>query len=311
VSTDSLQATLHHGSAIRLVWSAEPKEPRQVFLEAILGDSLWYRGDEDGPLQGTDCARLLRVDVSRGQHGHSSLGALIGGVAGVAIAAIAAQPEPNPGPLDYGSEIANTATPFLAALGGVALGALVGSQIRTHTWQSTPPCTGTPVAPIEPGDSLRVHLRDAPSFLMGRFVLDSVGTLHLQVEGEAVERELTPGDIERIDRREPGERRTVRGALAGGLIGGILGAALGPWAMGGQGEAGRINALEGFALGAAAGAILGMLTGRNERSETWRPIPIDQLTRMGMMASLDETPPPLLAQSRVLHWEWRLAQYKW
>jgi hypothetical protein len=278
-SADSLRTVLQHGSRIRMVETAEPS-PRQVFLAAISGDSVWYHDDARGPLLAKHCAALKRIDMSGRQRGKALVGALVGGGAGAGIGAFAASRNKDSGvPFDLETNLVNGAAPFIGLVGGVLLGALAGSQIRTHDWHPiTQPCAIAPIPPIEPGDALRVYFRGNGPPLIGSLEANSTGTLRLKDPDSAGERTISWDSIERIDLRERVGNRAGQRALIGGFIGGAVGIEL----------AALLNLRTSVvsAGGVALGTGVGALTGLGVTRDIWRPIPIDQLKRMGFTVSL-------------------------
>src|SRR6185503_4552280 len=101
---------------------------------------VWPEGRES--TVGFPAASLTRIEVSRGRTGHAGLGAVIGFIPGLLMMGATAVPWPedfNP-PLSPNpcARACSVTTSFgLAVLGG-AIGAFIGSAVKTEQWQSLP-----------------------------------------------------------------------------------------------------------------------------------------------------------------------------
>ena len=105
-------------------------------------DSVLVRPEGRDGTVGLPATSLTRIEVSRGRKGHSGLGAAIGFIPGLLMMGATAVPWPedfNP-PLspDPCARACSVTTSFgLAVLGG-AIGAFIGSAVKTEQWQALP-----------------------------------------------------------------------------------------------------------------------------------------------------------------------------
>ncbi|MSR07170.1 MAG: hypothetical protein EXR93_08915 [Gemmatimonadetes bacterium] len=87
-------------------------------------------------------ASLTRIELSRGRVGHAGHGALIGFIPGLLLMASSAVswPEDFEPPLttDLCAKACDVTTSFGFAVFGGALGALIGSAVKTEQWESLP-----------------------------------------------------------------------------------------------------------------------------------------------------------------------------
>ena len=131
----------------------DTKKPLIGTLEAYGADTVWIRPDKH-TTSAIPLARLKQAQFSQGMRGHAGMGALIGFLAGAAIAI------PTGLSCDCGRPD-NAALVYTGILGGLGagVGALLGTAAKTEVWRPVSlPSEQRAATPGKPNPIIRVSL---------------------------------------------------------------------------------------------------------------------------------------------------------
>ena len=151
--THAADYRLQPGARVR-VQLAEQSSPSLATLVRASDSEIVYQTD-GGDIDTVPMNALQSIEVSGGKRGHAGTGALIGGIAGLALgiaAVVDAQGDPWFEPTGGEAAAAILVTTGVGALTGT----LVGAMIRTEQWTEVGPSDGLSV--IRTGPTLQVGL---------------------------------------------------------------------------------------------------------------------------------------------------------
>lgn len=151
ITTTLASQVIPPGSVLRVKLKGDPQTVLFGTLVRVQRDtvSLRPRYDPAATLTTVPLANVAGVDISQGTHGHAKTGAFIGGGLGALTGAVIFAGYRDMFGLASESEKAGAALlgGVVCGAGGAAVGALVGSVIRSEGWKSAP-VSDLRVAPV-------------------------------------------------------------------------------------------------------------------------------------------------------------------
>jgi hypothetical protein len=275
VSSARAQQLPEPGARVRVHLTARrDNAPVIGAVDAWRPDTLLLLGGEPPAPRAIPLREIQRLEVHAGEgpgtaQGFQS-GAILGGLAGLAIAARAGHTETN---LKYGLGVS------LGALTGGAVGAIVGSARRAERWRAAPlPLSGGRTLADLPA-SFEVRVTDPARFdapREGRLLSRADDSLTFLPKGRRSRPvTLATRELTKLEVAEGKGHQAWKGAaafgLTGAVLGGLAGAALSSYA-GGDNTA-AIVTVSALALG-GIGMVTGMFVGGMVESERWESVPL-------------------------------------
>jgi hypothetical protein len=133
------------GTRIRITTRDSKYLPVTGPLVSVDGDTLtMHDGDLTGVLVKVDTQQITRYEVSRGRHGNSTIGGIVGLVIGAVIGVVSGADVANRPQDTYGSDafVMTAFAPIALGCAGGVLGAVagvgIGAAIRTERWRVMP-----------------------------------------------------------------------------------------------------------------------------------------------------------------------------
>jgi hypothetical protein len=125
------------GARVRVVRSDSTTSSQTGTVVAVGPDGMTVRRDHPGDSLAIGFARLERLDLSRGRHGHALIGLGVGVVGGALVGGLLGASTGNSGGLQILSKHDDTIIgAVLGGLTGAIVGPIVGAVIRTERWHT-------------------------------------------------------------------------------------------------------------------------------------------------------------------------------